>query len=215
MKNKSIIKKPNTVILLSITIIVFSIFAIVLLEIGNEIKASEILAIATAIIGIVTLGHEMRRGKNLSEAEFIVTLNQVYTENQHFKKAYNLFDNYDFENCPDLTLTTSDISNYLTFFETFHLLGSRGVLEVKMIDNLFGHRFFIAIHNPYVQKVKLIKEPENFVNLFKLERKWMDYRVANNKNVFGANYSLEKQYMRRYGNLDGYWKIIDQKNWYK
>ena len=84
------------------------------------------------------------------------------------------------------------ISNYLTFFEIFQLLIDRGTLSIEMLNDLFGYRFFIAVHNPYVKKKKLVKSPENFVNLYLLEREWMQYRKKKGLPVFHEEYSLEK-----------------------
>ncbi len=184
-------RKPNYVIILSALIVLVSVISILLFTETNELKTSEILAIATAIIGVISLGNEMRRGKNLAEAEFLVNLNNIFTSNDDYKEAYIALDSYDFQTKPDLTLTNSTISNYLTFFETFYLLIKRKVITISMVDDLFSYRFFIAVHNPHIQKVKIFKSPENFKNIFCLEKMWMEYRIENKLSLFKPEYSFK------------------------
>ncbi len=186
------IKKPNYVILLSVLIIIIAIVTAVVLK-DKSIDISQILTIATALVGVVSLSYEMSRTKNIAEAEFLVGLNTNFVNNPDYRDTYDLLENYDFENLPDIDLPNSKISNYLTFFETFQLLIERGVLKIEMVDDLFGYRFFLAVHNPYIQRVKLVKSPRNFKNIYKLEKKWTEYRTQIGKVCFHEEYALEKQ----------------------
>lgn len=146
-----------------------------------------------AAMSVVLLGIELFQTRKVSEGEFLANLNQMFVENESYRKAYTLFENYDFENCPDLELENVEISNYLTFFEVFQLLIDRDTLTIDMFDDLFGYRFFIAVHNPYVQKQKLVKLPNNFRNLYRLEWDWRKYREKKGTAVFHDEYSLDKQ----------------------
>ena len=146
-----------------------------------------------AALSVVLLGIELFQSRKVSEGEFLANLNQMFVENESYRKAYTLLENYDFENCPDLELENVEISNYLTFFEVFQLLIDRDTLTIDMFDDLFGYRFFIAVHNPYVQKQKLVKLPNNFRNLYRLERDWRKYREKKGTAVFHDEYSLDKQ----------------------
>ena len=85
------------------------------------------------------------------------------------------------------------VSNYLTFFETVNLLIEDGVLTLEVIDNLFAYRFFLAVHSQFVQESKIIPQPENFVNIFKLERKWLDYRIKIGKTPKEGTVYAERQ----------------------
>lgn len=146
-----------------------------------------------AAMSVILLGVELFQSRKVSEGEFLANLNQMFVENESYKKAYTFFENYDFDNLPDLELENVEISNYLTFFEVFQLLIDRDTLTIDMFDDLFGYRFFIAVHNPYVQKQKLVKLPNNFRNLYRLERDWRKYRQKKGKAVFHDEYSLDKQ----------------------
>lgn len=211
MKKKLKITKVNPVVAISTVVIIAAIITILLMQDGKNISPAEVLALATAIIGVISLGNEMRRGKNLAEAEFLVNLNSTFADNDDYRKAYCMFDSYDFKSKPDLDLTNSVISNYLTFFETFYLLIKRNIIEIDMIDDLFGYRFFIAVHNPYVQKVKLLKSPCNFKNIYRLEKLWQEYRLSKGLEIFGYDCRLEIRYEEIYGNIEDYRNLLNDK----
>lgn len=158
---------------------------------SNQSNMIQYASLLSAVLGVVLLAAEIYQSRKITEADFIADLNSAFVTNEDYKHAYTLFEEYDFENMPDLELKNIYISNYLTFFETFQLLIDRGTLTIDMLDDLFGYRFFIAMHNPYVQKQKLVKSPENFRNLYKLEREWTKYRKEQNRPIFHEEYSLE------------------------
>lgn len=125
--------------------------------------------------------------KEIARAQFLTDLNKSFVENEEYAKLYNaLQDCLDgkCEKCAEckeqdkclLDIPKGTVSNYLTFFETINLLIESKVLTLEVIDNLFAYRFFLAVHSKFVQESKIIPQPENFVNIFRLERKWLDYR---------------------------------------
>lgn len=161
------------------------------IPLGNHVDLMQIISALVAVLGVVLLVVELNQSRKITEVEFIANLNQSFVTNDDYKKAYYLFENYDFENLPQLDLENCHISNYLTFFEVFKLLIDRGTLSIKMLNDLFGYRFFIAVHNPYVQERKLVKSPDNFRNLYILEREWVAYRRKLNMPIFHEEYCLE------------------------
>ena len=183
--------KGKAKIIAYISLIITSV-AVVFISVKNGIDAIQIASLAAAVLGVVLLAIEIYQSRKITEAEFLAELNASFVTNDDYKKAYTMFENYDFENLPDIDMDNIHISNYLTFFEIFQLLIDRGTLSIKMLNDLFGYRFFIAIHNPYVQKKKLVKTPDNFVNLYLLERDWIAYRKKKGLPIFHEEYSLEK-----------------------
>ncbi len=157
----------------------------------NGAGIGAIISELIAVLSVEILVVELYQSRKISEAQFLADLNQNFVSNEDYKKAYQLFENYDFETCPDLDLENIHISNYLTFFEVFEMLIDRGTLSLELVNDLFGYRFFIAVHNPYVQKKKLVKSPENFRNLYVLERDWMAYRRKHGLPIFHEEYALE------------------------
>jgi hypothetical protein len=191
MRRIKLRKKPNLGIILFIILAAMTL-VIFFIDSEGKVKLTEIFALSTAVSGIISFLIEMIRGKKLAEAEFIVNLNQIFTSNEQYRNAYTWFENYDFESNPDLDcLSNADISNYLTFFETFYLLIERNIIDIAMIDNLFGYRFFLAVHNPCVQERKLVRAPDNFHNIYKLEKKWIEYRRSMSMPIYHEELCLE------------------------
>ena len=166
--------------------------AIVMVSAGTGGDVIQIASLLSAVIGVILLAVEISQSRKITEADFIADLNASFVTNEDYKRAYTMFENYDFENLPDLDMENIHISNYLTFFETFQLLLESETLSMRQLNDLFGYRFFLAVHNPYVQRQKLVKSPENFVNLYRLEREWIKYRTARGLKIYHEEYSLEK-----------------------
>ncbi len=188
-------------------LIIFSCISILFFSSKTESDFIQVVSMLSAILGVVLLALEMYQSRKISEADFLSELNSSFVTNEDYKTAYILFENYDFENLPDIEMDNVQISNYLTFFEIFQLLIDRGTLTIEMLNDLFGYRFFIAVHNPYVQKRKLVKSPENFRNLYLLEKKWVEYRRKKNLPIFHEEYCLENVV-----DADTYKRIISRKN---
>ncbi len=141
--------------------------------------------------------------KEIARAQFLTELNKSFVENPDYTRLYNALQDCLDGKCADkteceksnkclLSIPKGTVSNYLTFFETINLLIDGGVLTFEVIDNLFAYRFFLAVHSKFVQEQKIIPQPENFVNIFRLERKWLDYRkkigkVAKAGSVYATN----------------------------
>ena len=165
--------------------------AIVMVSAGTGGDVIQIASLLSAVIGVILLAVEISQSRKITEADFIAELNASFVTNEDYKRAYTMFENYDFENLPDLDMENIHISNYLTFFETFQLLLESETLSMRLLNDLFGYRFFLAVHNPFVQRKKLVKSPENFVNLYRLEREWIKYRKSKGLKIYHEEYSLE------------------------
>ena len=152
-----------------------------------------VIEFASIIITVIVAVWQLKESKEIARATFIKELNQSYVENKDYMDVYNMLQNCydkaceyhpDNQVCNDckMNIEKGVISNYLTFFETLYILKKRRVINFKIIDDLFAYRFFIAVHSEYFQKSKLESQPDNFKNIFKLEKEWLDYRVSAGKN---------------------------------
>ncbi|MBE6834964.1 MAG: hypothetical protein E7515_01780 [Ruminococcaceae bacterium] len=153
------------------------------------------ISICEAIGVLITIAlaiAQLSDSKEISRASFIVELNKSFVENEDYKRVYDILqasvdhncdenNYYENDNC-EVSLSKSDISNYLTFFETLYILYRRGVISFDIIDDLFAYRFFLVVHSRAIQKQKLLPQPENFRNIFLLEKEWLSYRVKIGKN---------------------------------
>lgn len=145
------------------------------------------------IISLVVAIFELRKSTEVARATFVTELNKSFVENPDYKKLYDFMQNcFDgkCQSCPEnncretdcsLNVDKSLISNYLTFFETLYILHKRNVISFDIIDDLFAYRFFLIVHSRLVQKEKLIPQPENFHNIYRLEHDWLEYRIKHGK----------------------------------
>ena len=144
--------------------------------------------LGTIIIAVM----QLRDSKEISRASFIVELNRTFVENEDYTKIYNALQNCLDKRCAnspcdekhcDLHFEKSLISNYLTFFETIYILYKKEVISFDIIDDLFAYRFFLAVHSRLIQQEKLIPQPDNFKNIFLLEKEWLEYRASKGKHT--------------------------------
>jgi len=149
-----------------------------------ELQYAEIAGLLVTIIFSV---QEFKGSTEIARGDFIVELNKSYVENPKYMEIYTILQDRVDGRGDDRTgeISKAEISNYLTFFETIYLLEKNGVIDFKIIDDLFAYRFFLAVHSEVFQREKLGAQPRNFKNIFKLEREWMDYRAKINKDKDG------------------------------
>ena len=73
------------------------------------------------------------------------------------------------------------IVNYLVYLESFVPLILNEQLYLEDVDDLFGYRYFIAMHNPVLQEMELFRERPYYRGCFKAYDKWVDYRRKKRK----------------------------------
>ncbi len=128
---------------------------------------------------------QLRDGANNSKGEFILNLQQVYVDNSAYADLFEAcWKNYlGTLSCGDLTKYLEehdkDVLNYLTFFESIFLMIDCDVLDMKILDELFGRRFFIVVNNRCVQKFDLVENWKYYKNVYFLYEKWKKYRSDN------------------------------------
>ena len=67
----------------------------------------------------------------------------------------NTPDEYLFEIWKDITPERQDLISYLVYFEGLSVSVQRKIISMNSMDDLFSYRFFLAFHNPVVQKLEL------------------------------------------------------------
>ncbi|MCR5490113.1 MAG: hypothetical protein K6F03_08610 [Saccharofermentans sp.] len=148
----------------------------------------QLLEVVGVVFTVVFTIQQLHDSKEIARASFIMELNQNYVGNKDYMDVYNkLQSRFDaMQAGEELTETEYDIdkgsiSNYLTFFETIYILKTRKIISFDIIDDLFAYRFFLAVHSDLFQAYKLKTQPDNFKNIFKLEKEWLEYRIRINK----------------------------------
>jgi hypothetical protein len=150
----------------------------------------------TAIVGAIAIWFEMKRTKDMAEGEFVLTLNNSFSSNEDLKVLFGKLVN-------GAELTEEErpaIVEYLTFFETVYILITRNVVEIKIINDLFAYRFFMAVNNKYVQELELISDCQYYRNIYKLDRLWLEYRMKEGIECKESEYLLSKRAFE-YGRL--------------
>src|SRR6218665_3654509 len=157
--------------LISVLFVVAASGAIVLFVVMPDSVLQQALAAAATVAAAIAIWFQMKAEKDVAVGEFIMNLNTTFNDNASIERVYRrlvsdkpLNDRHQF-----------DAMTYLTFFETCYLLHARGVVDIALLDDLFGYRFFIAMHNPDIQRIELIPDRYAYRNLITLYDLWRDY----------------------------------------
>lgn len=149
--------------------------------------------IVTILIAII----QFKDDNEVQTASFIRSLNADFIKNSKNVEIYDKLSACNFKECPKIkeceksqnfkcvyetegAFSRSQISNYFTFFETIYTLYKKGTIDIEVIDELFGYRFFLACHSKVMQDMKLYS-PTNFYNIYALEHIWVMYRINEGK----------------------------------
>ena len=177
-------------------------------EIGTM---STIVTTVTAIIGAFAIWFQMKREKDIKEAEFIMSYNMSFLENEemvkfeqqleHFRKEYERLDPTDELQMKELkdrysSLVNDDnlqiVINYLVYHEALAAMIKKGVLNFDSIDSLFAYRFFLVMNNPIVQEKELCPDYKYYKGCFWLYMEWCKYQQENGLYLLLGYFSLAK-----------------------
>lgn len=135
--------------------------------------------------GALMVLYEVRLTKQIAQAEFIRELQSSYSTDPRIGELWNKL-------LLGETITSADralMSNYLTFFETLHLLQKRGALDLELADELFRNRFFTAIGNRDILRTTLMKDPSSFGNIHALVAAWHAHLLEKGKPIHPGYYT--------------------------
>ncbi len=206
MKNKNI-EFPVFIVFEFVSVIIIVI--LLLLQVDHQADPapnSLILALFTvgAAIGGVTVAwliyeqlkaqhDQLKLTGGFNEAQVILQLHADFTQNNDIRYIYEKLE--ESRNDESVHLKKEDktkISAYLTFFEAVYYLLNKGILKIGPVNDLFGYRFFLAVHNEDVQKLELIKDAGYYVDIFKLHKELTDYRKGKGEEILNDEHSLNK-----------------------
>lgn len=162
-------------------IMIFIILLISILLFGNHIN--EFVGTIGLVASVMIVVYQLSCENDITMGSFILELNNSFTGNARIQAVYNklkVFEDLD-ENKQQGWITEDDRANldeYLVFFETISVLRKKGVIEMDILDDMFGYRFFIAMNNPLVQKIELQATGfEHYEALVELYEDWRKYRL--------------------------------------
>jgi hypothetical protein len=155
---------------------------------------SAICALAYCVITAVTLiflGVQLREARRYTLAQFVYQLG----------KEFEAFD----EALQPLLLKDSDrkgleqqLLRCLQFFERTKTLCDIGVLDVKILDAMFGYQFFYLVNDPWVQKSLLLCDPHYFPEVFALHKQLSDCHRRLGLEIPGEQNDLALENPTRY-----------------
>ncbi len=134
----------------------------------------------TAIIGVVAIWYQMKKDADISKAEFILTLNSNFQDNENIIYIYSrLKEKRDGTNVIFTPEDGRKMGEYIMFFQTIYFMVNEGVIDISMVDRLFANKFFLFMNNCDVQEYQLkytsINKP-----ILELYCLWFNYRVKQN-----------------------------------
>ena len=159
-------------VLLPISLLVLAAVYIAGCRFWNIEYTSTVLTTLTAIIGAYAIWWQLKREKDLKEAEFIMNYNTAFIGNPELTEIEKALEGYrktgEFE-FPESQ--RQSVINYLVYHEALAAMIFRGVLNIKNIDDLFMYRFFLAVKNPVIQKEEMCPEAQYYKGCLKLYKK--------------------------------------------
>lgn len=153
-------------ILLAVTLSIIALGLIAAFALKRELFG--VLAGVIGATGALVVLYEVHHTKRIAQATFVRDLNTAFCSDS---SIFGLWEKL-LLNVPISRENRAQISSYLTFFETIHLLLTRRVIDFNLVDNLFRNRFFTAIGDPNIQTIALMSDADSFVNIHDLADQW-------------------------------------------
>jgi len=152
-----------------------------------------IASIVITAISAIFIVFQLQDSESVTCCNMLAEMNLSFIENERmmftYQKLEQCYRNPDFQfivedNDDKNSVHTSDLVSYFTFFEVLYEYIKHKVITINQMDDLFGYRFFILVHNKYIQENELYAVPSSYANVFQLYDIWLEYRRVN---ITGAN----------------------------
>ncbi|MDY7096253.1 MAG: hypothetical protein SX243_25030 [Acidobacteriota bacterium] len=156
----------------------------------------DLTAKAAAVGGLLALAYQLRRERDLTEADFIVRLNESFLAGERTHRIYRLLECSKKEKQKEDPFTDADIidmANYLSFFGPLLSLVERGLIEMRTVD-IFAYRFLLATNNKYMQDRLLHADgkADAWSNVYRLHKRWSRYRRKKALPIWQEEHDLSK-----------------------
>ncbi len=157
----------------------------------------ELFSKVVGAFSLLGLLYQFSREKNISEAEFVLSINDSFITNESLMQVYRKLEASKAEGQETDPFDEDEITliaNYLSFFEPFYGLLQQKVVKFSAIDQL-AYRFFLATNNRFVQRVSLCRPGYETAwnDLYKLHHLWKAHRTQKNDlEIWQAEHDLSK-----------------------
>lgn len=152
---------------------------------GTQVGIASMVITALSAIFVV---FQLKSSESVTCCEMLANMNIAFIENERlmflYQKLEECYRNPELElivedSNDESVVHTSDLVAYFTFFEVLYEYIKHKVVSIGQLDDLFGYRFFILVHNRDVQERELYAVPSSYANIFELYGLWMEYRKIN------------------------------------
>ena len=188
-----------------VKLMIMTIFALLLFLFGCMIfpmsEVATIITTVTAIIGAFAIWFQMKRERDINEAEFIMNYNTSFIENPEYVALEQKLEQYrkrveqksSVDEYEDIITEENrqTVINYLVYHEALAVFVKKRVLSLDSIDDLFAYRFFLIMNNPEVQRKELCPEAQYYHGCFWLHKKWTEYRKKKGLYILMEDTTLE------------------------
>lgn len=158
----------------------------------------QVLSALTALIGVYAIWFQLKRDKDINEAQFLIDLNAKFYENQAIMEVYTRCvhdlrcEEGELEEKPKSFTYVQEplISQFFSFFGTINNLMERNILDIDIIDKTFAYRYFIVANKKEVQDLFLIPDAKYYRGNYRLYEKWYTYRQKKGRPIMGHENNL-------------------------
>ena len=191
MKKKELILTYTLLAVMCIGVIIGSLLG----EIGDIIAT--ITTAITAIISAIAVYVQMKKDKDIAQAEFLLEFSKFFYTFEGAQKLESKVDRAMEKNSmykwnkDDYEL----VYDYMLWLEALASMVINKTLTLKLINNIYNYRFFAIVNNPTIQKNEIAKFPTFYKNVFKLHKLWSDYRKTEGQDILLEKYDLSKLQM--------------------
>lgn len=171
-----------------------------ILNINYLAEIFTILGGIAAIIGLLAIWYQLKKNKEINEAQFVI---EIFEQFRSHNKLFAKINPYEERDNKLSSADKSEIVSLLSFYESIYYLLDKKVISFETINDSFGYTFFSLVHHEYVQESEVVNYSEYYKTIYKLHNKWAKYRKSKNQKIVGQVNSLEK--------MDNY-EILSSKN---
>ena len=186
-------KKGRIITFVSIFMICGGLFSTIVLEEGLASRISEIVTVATAVVGAIALFLQFKRDKSINEASFMLEYWKAFSEND---KLIVIQNKCDADMSSKKTHFTEDdydgIVTYAQWLEALCATIKRDILSFDFINDMYSYIFFVFVNNKYIQKRELLPNLEYYRGIVEVYGLWTKYLCKHGKKIMLEENALDK-----------------------
>ena len=199
MSNRNHIKKIVVIFLCAIVIVGGIVTLVASCTDGS--LCMDILSLLATLLGTIFIAVELRNSQVVTCCDMLIQLNNHFHDNSSIMEVYESLEK-EYTKHQDVSelwksINDSHIAAYCTFFENIYLLVRNKIVKMADIDSLFGYRFFLFVHNPYIQEKYILPTSSSYSEIFELYEIWSNYRKKHSENLtVRSEFAFPKEYLK-------------------